>query len=226
VHLAPVHPLRHLAPIVENGARWVAGAQRRFPAGSHVVALTFDDGPDPIYTPAILEVLREHDAVATFFMVGSRAERQPNLVRRVIEQGHAIGSHSTTHPSMWELSFRNAVQEYRTARRVLESIVGRSVPLFRPPNGSIIPTQALLIRLLRFQPWLWSIDPKDWEPGALPEGILAALGDPGDGDVILLHDAIEKPIDDTAANRSSTVDALPKIVNRVRQLGLRLALLK
>jgi peptidoglycan/xylan/chitin deacetylase (PgdA/CDA1 family) len=198
----------------------MAGARRTLPPGSGAVALTFDDGPDPVYTTAVLDVLRELDAIATFFMVGARAERNPEIVRRVVDAGHAIGSHSATHPDMWELSLRDAVQEYRAGRRVLESIVRRSVPLFRPPKGSMNPSQALAIRALRFHPWLWSIDVRDWEPHATADGMLALLGTPGDGDIVLLHDAIERPIEDCATDRSSTVVALPRIIRAIREMGL------
>ncbi len=127
--------------------------------GINAVALTFDDGPDPVYTPEILGVLREHDVKATFFMVGARAENYPDLVRSVLRDGHAVGSHSMTHPDMWELPLLGAVREYRMARDVLESIAGRSIRLFRPPKGSLVPSQALAVRALRFHPWLWSDRP-------------------------------------------------------------------
>lgn len=203
----------------------MAGARRKCGAELHAVALTFDDGPDQVYTPAILEVLRELGVKATFFMVGARAEKYPDLVRSVVREGHAIGSHSMTHPDMWELPLRRAVSEYRTAREVLQSIAGRPVRLFRPPKGSLIPSQALAIRALGFHPWLWSIDPGDWEVDASPSSIVGGLGDLGEGDVILLHDAIERPIQESTTDRSATVSALPAIVEAVRRRGLGFATL-
>lgn len=193
--------------------------------GINAVALTFDDGPDPVYTPEILGVLREHDVKATFFMVGARAENYPDLVRSVLRDGHAVGSHSMTHPDMWELPLLGAVREYRMARDVLESIAGRSIRLFRPPKGSLVPSQALAVRALRFHPWLWSIDPRDWEVDATPSSIAGGVGDPEDGDIVLLHDAIERPLDQSTTDRSATLAALPAIVANVRGRGLGFATL-
>ncbi|HLG66525.1 MAG TPA: polysaccharide deacetylase family protein, partial [Acidimicrobiales bacterium] len=184
---------RQLISLPQRGARRIAGARRTLPSGHRSVALTFDDGPDPVFTPKILDILDEHGVRATFFMVGSRATRYPDLVRRVAEQGHAIGSHSATHPDMWTLSAYQAVVEYVTGRRMLESILGRPVRLLRPPKSSIVPTQAIAMRALPVDPWLWSIDPRDWEPGATATSIVEAVGRPSDGDVIVLHDGMERP---------------------------------
>ncbi len=90
-------------------------------AAERGVALTFDDGPDPVFTPQVLDVLAEHGAVATFFAVGKRAERHPELVRRIVDEGHALGSHSWSHREPGELSARELGRDYRAGRRAVEA---------------------------------------------------------------------------------------------------------
>jgi peptidoglycan/xylan/chitin deacetylase (PgdA/CDA1 family) len=198
----------------------LSGARQTLPGPPGAIALTFDDGPDPVFTDAVLGVLAELGVLATFFMVGSRAERHPEIVRRVLGAGHQIGSHTATHPDMWELSFRQAVDEYQKGRRVLESIAGRPVRLFRPPKGSINRPQAMAIRALGLRAWLWSVDTMDWEPHATASSIVGSVGRLGNGDVVLFHDAIEKPIAESSADRSATVEALPGVVRAATDAGL------
>jgi peptidoglycan/xylan/chitin deacetylase (PgdA/CDA1 family) len=205
--------LREKAPAVANLHRSIEGN----PAA---VALTFDDGPDPIFTPQVLDVLASHDVLATFFLVGSRATDQAGLIRRMIDDGHAVGSHSMTHPDPKALSIPRIAREYRSGRRSVERVVGRAAPLFRPPQGVFNLKHATVMRALGLRTWLWNKDPKDWMPGSTVESILAGIGVPEPGDVVLLHDAIESPTDAAASDRSSTVAALPQIIDRVRQRGL------
>ncbi|MBA2514123.1 MAG: polysaccharide deacetylase family protein [Solirubrobacterales bacterium] len=195
--------------------RRIAPPQERVPDRG-AVALTFDDGPDPVYTPQVLDVLAEHGACATFFLVGRRVRREPELVRRIVAAGHSVGSHSLTHPEVAELSWRAVGRDYRSGRRVLEQAVGAPVRRFRPPKGHLDNGSAIVMRLCGLQPWLWTVDPEDWRPGMTAGRILERIGALRGGDVVLLHDGIEAPVAPSAADRSATVAALPAIIEAVR----------
>lgn len=167
-------------------ARGAAGVRYTVDAGT--IALTFDDGPHPEMTPRLLDALGELDVVATFFVIGSRARRHPALVRRIITEGHGIGSHSDSHPAPGGLRGGRALSaDYRRGRAVVEEAAGREIPLFRPPHGWVGPTAALAIRAGGLQPWLWSVDSLDWQ-GADTSVVGERLAAAGSGDVVLLHD--------------------------------------
>jgi len=163
-----VAPVNVLAPVVHltrrraqelrsKGTHGLAGVHRRVPAGS--VALTFDDGPHPSSTNAILDVLAALSAVATFFCVGRNASRHPGIVHRAVAEGHAIGSHSRTHPPAEQTSIRLLNREYRDGKNLVSDVVGKEVSLFRPPYGYLRPASAAVIRRGRLRTWLWTVDP-------------------------------------------------------------------
>jgi peptidoglycan-N-acetylglucosamine deacetylase len=189
------------------------------------VALTFDDGPDPRSTPALLDELAALGAPATFFCLGSAAERHPELVRRMVAEGHAVGSHSYSHPDPWTLTYRSLVEDYRRGRSAVEQAAGAAVPLFRPPKGHIGFWEAAAQRRLGLRPWLWTIDAGDWRPGHRESTILAAVEGVVGGDVVLLHDAITDPLDPSTVDRSRTVNALGPVVELVGNRHLRLVTL-
>lgn len=180
------------------------------PSGT-AIALTFDDGPDPLTTPAILDELKRLGVVATFFLVGRRARAHPEIVRRIVDEGHAIGSHSDSHPEPWRVPLVTIVRDYRRGRSEVEWAAQRPVRLFRPPKGHVGSAGALAIVLTRLRPWLWTIDPEDWRPDVRPAEVLAGLDGLRGGDVILLHDAIEGPLAPSALDRSATTAVLAGI---------------
>ena len=204
------------------GTRSIARLQERLPRAG-AVALTFDDGPDPEFTPQVLDVLARHRALATFFLVGRRARRHPELARRIVAAGHNVGSHSLTHPEVAELSWRAIGREYRGGRRAVEHAVGSRVRLFRPPKGHLDARSAAIMRLCGLRPWLWTLDPEDWRPEMTAARILERIGTPRDGDVLLLHDGNESPVSPRAADRSATVAALPGSIDAIQagRLALR-----
>ena len=184
------------------------------------VALTFDDGPMPGSTDQLLDVLDRLDVTATFFCVGKNAQRHPQLLRRIAEAGHAVGSHSMTHPHPRDLPPRELRREYETGRHAVEQVLGASAPLFRPPHGHLSLRTVPLLRGLH--PWLWSRDPEDWRPAVRRTHIEDVVGPSGSGDVVLLHDWVEQPTGPQALDRTATIDALPQIVAAVRARGLPL----
>jgi peptidoglycan/xylan/chitin deacetylase (PgdA/CDA1 family) len=185
------------------------------------VALTFDDGPHPEYTAAILDVLAELEVPATFFCVGKNAERFPGITRRALAEGHAVGSHSMTHPHPADVSHAAIRREYVSGRLAVEKITGRPIRLFRPPHGYVGPTHAAVLRRGAFQPWLWTVDPEDWRPGVTVDEIVRVASEAKGGDVILLHDWVEEPWAPEALDRSATVEAVRPIVDALRRRALR-----
>jgi peptidoglycan/xylan/chitin deacetylase (PgdA/CDA1 family) len=196
-------------------------AHRRL-ADSGGAALTFDDGPDPEFTPRVLDVLAAHGVPATFFLVGRRVRRHPQLVRRMLADGHAVGSHTYAHTHGPEVSWPVLARDVWHGRRALEEVAGRSVEAFRPPMGYYAGRMALAARVSGLRSWLWTVDPTDWEPGRTARAILDAVGPLAGGDVVRLHDGIESPLAPEAEDRSATVSALPEIISRAREEGLRL----
>lgn len=201
--------------------RRLAGATDRLPPGAGDVALTFDDGPDPVWTPQVLDLLAALQVPATFFVVGHRARRYPELVRRIRREGHVLGSHSATHPDARRLGIRALRRDYAEGRAAAERAVGGVVPLFRPPNGTVDLKGAVVMRRLGLVPWLWTVDPEDWHPDATTARIVARCAGTGAGDVILLHDGLERPLAARALDRSATLEALPPVVAAFRERGLR-----
>lgn len=180
----------------------------RLPAPAEAVALTFDDGPDPEHTPCILDLLAASGARATFFLIGERAARCPELVRRIVSEGHAVGNHTYSHVSCSGLPPQRLREELRATDAVLEALGTVGPRLFRPPYGALRPELAWrLIREGR-RVVLWSRDSRDYR-GASTEAV-AALGESVEPrDVLLLHDRFP-----------ATVAALPRLLEHLARRGL------
>jgi peptidoglycan/xylan/chitin deacetylase (PgdA/CDA1 family) len=172
------------------------------------IALTIDDGPDPVHTPRMLDILRDFALKATFFVVGGAAEQYPEIVRRMKKEGHDVGSHSYSHPYFHQLSWSGAVREIGMARWVLNRILGEECKLFRPPHGklslrSLIPAWAAGQRVV-----MWNVDLKDYRAA---EGDVEAQLDRTSfaaGDIILYH-GISEP----------ALKALPRVIEAARDKG-------
>lgn len=206
---------------------------RRSGAPDKTIALTFDDGPDPVWTPRILEILKRHHVKATFFMIGEAAAKYPWLVRQVYAEGHEIGNHSFTHPNMAHVDAERVRLELTATERAIEAIIGRSATLFRPPYnadsepgsyGEIMPIA--VASELGYVTAGESIDPLDWDlhrtgaDGAThtltgSEILRSVLDHAGDGHAVLLHDS--------GGDRSATVDALEPLIVALQARSYRLA---
>lgn len=170
-------------------ASWYLRMRCRARRAGRRVALTFDDGPDPQRTPAVLDLLARQGVRATFFVVGARAEAHPELVRRMVAEGHVVGNHSYTHSWRFPLrSLDRTMEELCRTGEVLHRITGRQPRLFRPPFGVTNPTIARAVRRLGLDPVGWSIRSLD-TMGQSPERVAARiLRRLHPGAVILLHD--------------------------------------
>ena len=131
------------------------------------LALTFDDGPNAMWTPRLLDILARHNVRATFFMLGNRAEAQPELVRRIAAAGHLIGNHSWSHPNLSRSSSSCIREELQRTQVALEQRTGAAVRYFRPPFGARRPAVFRIARELGLTPVLWNAMTSDWsEPSA------------------------------------------------------------
>ncbi|QUD86800.1 glycosyltransferase [Phenylobacterium montanum] len=202
---------------------------QRYGAKKGLVALTFDDGPDPRWTPKILQILKDKDAPATFFVIGMNMQKHPELVEREVRQGMVVGNHTYTHPNIGLLPVPETDLELNATQRLFEVITGRSMRFMRPPYfGDAEPsTPAEVDPLVDAQKLGYliaglRIDPDDWkkpDPALIVQRSLAQLADPGTidrppGQVILLHDS--------GGDRSRTIEALPNLIDQLRAHGYRL----
>jgi len=152
------------------------------------VFLTFDDGPDPRFTPLILDILAQASAYATFFLVGKDAIRFPSLVRRIAQEGHEVANHTWSHCHPWTISSRVARQEVSSASVALADILGRSPRHFRPPHGRLRRCMMDQARELGQTVVMWSLSAVDWGPWGGAVRIARRLRFVQRGDIILLHD--------------------------------------
>jgi peptidoglycan/xylan/chitin deacetylase (PgdA/CDA1 family) len=158
-----------------------------------LVAFTFDDGPDERETPRILEALADGGARATFFILGERARRHPELVRLIRSAGHEIGSHSDVHRQLTALPLRDAAADIRRGKRDLEHVLGEPVRLFRPPFGFITRGGYLFARSLSLDVIAWSAEAKDWLELEVDELVANAFATLRPGGILLLHERHEPP---------------------------------
>lgn len=210
-HLRPA-----LAPVMPRAAR-ACGLPRTLP-GAAGVALTFDDGPHPEGTPAMLEILAREDVRATFFLIGEQVRARPALAAEIVARGHAVALHADRHRLQLRMSARSLADDVARGAAAIAEATGVEVSVHRPPYGIYSLAGLRVVREAGLEPLLWSRWGKDWRKFTTPARIAArACRDLGPGDVILLHDA------DFYSSRNShrrTTQALPAIINAVRQRGL------
>ncbi len=173
-----------------------------------VVYLTFDDGPDRRYTPAILSILAKHKARATFFMIGSQAKANPALVRQVRAQGHTIGNHTYSHPWLTKVSAARVAAELRST----DAVLGRTTCM-RPPGGFVNGTVRTVAAAANKRVVMWGIDTSDWSrPGAARIAGSVMRGSQA-GSIVLMHDG--------GGPRAQTVSALPNVLSQLSRKGYR-----
>jgi peptidoglycan/xylan/chitin deacetylase (PgdA/CDA1 family) len=181
------------------------------------LALTFDDGPNPAWTPALLDLLAEHQVRATFFMLGGHAKAEPELVRRIAAAGHSVGNHSWSHPNLARTAAARVREELHRTQETLAEILGAPVRYFRPPFGARRPAVFRIARELGLEPVLWNAMTSDWrEPSA--ERIATQLMVKIDGlerrgfaANVVLHDGNHR---EQSGNRASSVAAAGLLLKR------------
>lgn len=200
--------------------RWrvFADAIVRGPKGSRGVALTFDDGPHPRWTPRVLDILEKERATATFFVVARKAEKHPEVVRAILERGHAVALHSYAHDRLFALrSERRVRKDLERGIAVLEGVAGTRPALFRPPIGHTNPIVARVADALDLTVVGWTVSGRDGIASARPEAVAARIRrDLRDGAIILMHDSPEQ-----GDREPASVRALPSVLAAVAGRGLR-----
>lgn len=179
-----------------------------------VVALTFDDGPHPEYTPRLLDVLQSYKAHATFFMIGKSAQRHPELVRNVAKNGHTIGNHSWDHPSFPLLTRGERLTQIRACEK---AIAPYGQKLFRPPYGHQNIASRLDAFFLGYQVVTWNVVAVDWLDHDADWLLDKVLNEIHPGSIIILHDALNTAFEEPFARRESTIDAVGMLLERLNK---------
>ena len=196
------------------------GQPKSYSMPSRTIALTFDDGPDPTWTPRVLRVLGKYQIKATFFMVGTEVARHPELARQVAEGGHEIGAHTFTHPELAEIANWRRDLEYSQTQMAIAAATGKSTKLLRPPYSSLPDAvdgdgwnTALDAKRRGYVTVLNDDDSRDWARPGVPRIVQNSTPHGDAGAIILMHDA--------GGDRSQTVAALDRLIPVLQQRGYR-----
>jgi peptidoglycan/xylan/chitin deacetylase (PgdA/CDA1 family) len=172
------------------------------------IAITFDDGPHPEYTPKLLAILKQCDAKATFFVVGRKAKQYPDLVRAEIAAGHEVGNHTYDHLNLTKLPIVQAAAEIQACGDVLKSITHKKTAIFRPPGGDYNTEVGGIANDLGYTIILWTDDPGDYADPAKKVLLNRTLDRVENGGIILIHDGVQE-----------TIDLLPTILQTLKDHG-------
>jgi len=166
---------------------------------SAAIFITFDDGPHPEHTPRVLDALAAFGAKATFFVVGAEAERYPEIVRRMVIEGHSVGDHSWAHADIRRLSKARFLDDLRRSNDLLSGLTGQRTRLFRPPNGKLGLSQFITLLFHGYTIALWNVDSRDYACESL-DSVKIKLHDWSmqAGDIVLLHDRMKHAHDSTS----------------------------
>ena len=175
------------------------------PVEAPKIALTFDDGPSAAWTPALLDGLKERGVKATFFLIGENADKNPEIVKRMAEEGHLIGNHTYHHVELTKVSENEARLELADTSAVIVRITGKEPEYMRPPFGA---WQRKLEQEIQMLPVLWTIDPLDWTTENQDEIVNKVVTEAEENDIILLHDCY-----------ASSVEAALRIVDILQREG-------
>ena len=184
-------------------------ATERTLEGKKLVALTFDDGPSADTTPKLLDILRQKDVRATFFMLGNRAAANPDIVKQVESEWHEIGSHTMSHQNLIRLSASAVQSDINDANTVFKNILGHKPKFTRPPYGNVNDNVRKSVGTPMI---LWSVDTEDWKNKNTDSIVSIAMSQVRDGAIILMHDI-----------HPTSVDAVPALIDSLRDAGYEFA---
>lgn len=181
----------------------------RVPTTLPFLALTFDDGPHPANTPRLLDLLKQRNVKATFYVVGTNAKRYPEIMRRIVAEGHEIGNHTVTHPNLSKMSADGVRNELRVCHDAIVSATGVAPRTMRPPYGAITSAQKSWIKKeFGYSTILWSVDPEDWKKPGSSVVTSRLVSGAGPGGILLVHDI-----------HSPTIDAMPSTIDQLLAKG-------
>jgi peptidoglycan/xylan/chitin deacetylase (PgdA/CDA1 family) len=186
----------------------------RLPSGMKRIALTFDDGPDPATTPALLDFMKQVDVRVTFFLIGERIEQNPDLIKRMATEGHILGNHGYHHESHYGYSpdrLRDSLKKTETCMTDLGVLPAK---FFRPPHGIFSRTMTSELRRLNYSGIMWTAQLRDWQPQ--PQELLEKKARRAffDGSIVVLHDGYTSAI-------QTLLRVLPPLIEESRARGFR-----
>ncbi|MDG5789836.1 polysaccharide deacetylase family protein [Evansella sp. AB-P1] len=185
------------------------------PTNEKKIALTFDDGPDPRFTPQILDTLSKYNVPATFFLMGARAEAYPEIAKRIGDEGHIVGNHTYWHPNLVaEGEIETLAREVTNAEDKLAEILGFRTSLFRPPYGFLYDELLEKLREMNYSVIGWSVDSLDWQalpPEETAENVIQNIHP---GAIVLMHDGT-----DIEADLTGTIESLDIIIPNLQEQG-------
>lgn len=185
------------------------------PPTANRIALTFDDGPDPRFTEQVLDILRAENVPATFFVMGSRAIAYPEIVQRMVAEGHIIGNHTYFHPNLVkEGDLATLEREVMRTEDTLNDLIGYRTKLFRAPYGFLYNELVEKLAELNYSIIVWSVDSLDWQEDPPAEIAANVLNNVQPGAIILMHDG-----GDWDADRTNTIESLKQIIPTLKQQG-------
>jgi peptidoglycan/xylan/chitin deacetylase (PgdA/CDA1 family) len=180
--------------------------------GAKIVALTFDDGPWPVFTDKVLDILEAEQVPATFFMLGTRVNRAPSIARRVVAEGHQAASHTLGHRYLSREKPKEVRRQIRGGRSAIKKHTGTDTRWLRPPYGAMSGAAWKVVKTEKVKVVMWDVDPKDWKKTRKAKAIAnSAVKHAKPGSIILLHDG--------GGDRTQTVKALPIIIRKLKAKG-------
>lgn len=186
----------------------------RIDTTNKVVALTFDDGPDPKYTPIILEVLHRNKVPATFFVLGSQVDKYPKIMHWIKKAGHEIGNHGYHHGDLNKLTEQEIYEEIKLGEKSILRSTGVLAQYYRPPGGVLTHDVMNAVQSCGYDIIHWSVDPRDWSLARTASHIAKSVkNDVAPGDIILFHDG--------GLNQRETITALQELITDLRRQGYR-----
>jgi peptidoglycan/xylan/chitin deacetylase (PgdA/CDA1 family) len=175
------------------------------------IAMTFDDGPHPTNTPRLLDILRQRNIKATFYVIGQNVQRYPEITRRIVAEGHEIGNHTWSHTKLTTLGDSSVQEELRRTQDAIVAATGVKPRTMRPPYGALLTRQReMVFNEFGYPTVLWSVDPEDWRRPGVDVVCSRILGGASNGAIILAHDL-----------HAPTVDAMPQTLDRLLERGYR-----
>lgn len=202
------------AILVRRGTFWRSDIPEK------AVALTFDDGPSPVWTPAVLAALDKAQVKATFFMLGEHVEKYPQAARLVAESGHEIGNHSLRHNNFIYYNKYQVEKDIKDTERIIKKVTGKTTRLFRPPKAWLSKREKKKIREFGYEVVLWSLNSKDWVNFDHKNIIRYLVKHVRPGDIILFHDS-GGFFKSEEGNRIETVNTIPRLVEKLKEAGYR-----
>lgn len=182
-----------------------------------IVALTFDDGPDEVFTPQVLDILKKYDVKATFFLIGEKVPYNKNIVKREKEEGHEIGNHTYTHINAAKTSKEKIENEVIKTQEVIKEVIGEYPTIFRPPYRALSKDLCQVVKSKDMNIILWSnIDVRDWSNPGVNNIVSTIENKVENGNIIILHDY------NTVRNsKSQTIQALDIIIPKLKEKGYK-----